>query len=315
MDLGKLGIKIDFMKKILVTGGSGMVGKHLKDILPEATYLSSKDYNLTLEKEVSKMFYYEKPDIIIHLAAKVGGIVDNINKPAEYYTNNVLMNTLLLEYARFHNVEKFIGVLSTCVYPDDSMSYPMSEYQLHEGPPTKTNFSYAIAKRGLAVQIDAYKEQYGTNYNYIIPCNLYSEYDKFNENSHFVSALIKKIHTTTINNDKLITLFGTGKPLRQFMYAKDLAEVIKLMIERNITINMNIATTENYSIHKIAEIALSACGAEELKIVYDEIKPDGQYRKDVSINRLLQVLPEFKATSLYDGIKTTYNYIKLNNIL
>ncbi len=161
--------------KIVVTGGSGMVGKSLKKIMPNAIYLSSKDYDLTSEKGVAQMYYDHKPTIVIHLAAKVGGIIDNINKPGEYFTDNVLMNTLLLEYARFHGVERFIGVLSTCIYPDKVDNYPMTEDMLHMGPPTATNFSYGYAKRSLAVQIDAYNKEYGTKYQYLIPCNLYGE--------------------------------------------------------------------------------------------------------------------------------------------
>ena len=301
-------------KKILVTGGSGMIGRHLQEIIPEAIYISSKNYDLTSEKNVIQMFSDLKPDCVIHCSAKVGGIIDNINKPAEYFDDNILMNTLLLKYSYKYGVKQFMGILSTCIYPDIVPSYPLKETDLHLGPPTQTNFSYGYAKRCLAVQIDAYNKQYGTNYNYIIPCNLYSEYDKFGENSHFIAALIKKIHYANIHNEKSIILFGTGKPLRQFMYTKDLAKIIKLIVENNITENINVATQENSSINQIANIALDACDAKHLKIIYDETKPDGQYRKDVSINKLLNIFPNFKPTTLYNGIKKTYNYINKFNI-
>lgn len=294
------------MKKIVVTGGSGMVGKSLKEILPNAIYLSSSDFDLTKEDEVIKMYEKLNPNIVIHLAAKVGGIIDNINKPAEYFTDNILMNTLLVEYARKFKVERFIGILSTCVYPDKAESYPMKEDDLHIGPPTPTNFSYGYAKRSLAVHIDACNKQYGTKYQYLIPCNLYGEYDKFGENSHFIAALIKKIHIAKTCGDDKITLFGTGNPMRQFMYSHDLAKVILDCIENNIYESFNIASEENLTIKEMAEIALKACNAEHLKIEFDSSKPDGQMRKDVSIEKLKKIIPEFKPTKLFNGISATY---------
>jgi len=301
--------------KILVTGGSGMVGRSLKKILPNATYISSKDYNLTSEVDVIKMFETHKPEVIIHLAAKVGGIIDNINKPAEYFDDNILMNTLLLKYSLKYNVNRFIGILSTCIYPDVMENYPMLESDLHLGPPTKTNFSYGYAKRALAVQIDAYNQQYGTKYQYLIPCNLYGKYDKYGDNSHFIAALIKKIHNAKINNHNEITLFGDGTPLRQFMHSDDLAYIIKYCLENNIYSNMNVATSENLTINEMAQIALEACDAKYININYDITKPNGQYRKDVSIDILKNKIPMFNHIKLKEGIKKTYKYLLDNKIL
>jgi len=297
-------------KKIVITGGSGQVGKSLKRIMPGATYLSSKDYDLTSERGVAKMYDDIKPDCVVHLASVVGGIIDNINKPYTYFTDNVLMNTLLVEYARHHGVERFIGILSTCIYPDVAENYPMREEMLHLGPPTPTNFSYGYAKRSLAVQIDAYNKQYGTKYQYLTPCNLYSEHDKFGDNSHFVAALIKKIHHAKVFGEDKITLFGTGTPLRQFMHSDDLAKVIKRCIDDEIYESFNVATEQNVSIDDIARTALRACDATHLKIEYDSSKPDGQFRKDVSIEKMLSLIPDFKATRLYHGIGSTYSILK-----
>lgn len=302
--------------KIVVTGGSGMVGNSLKLILPEAAYLSSKDYDLTSEKGVVQMYQDLKPSVVIHLAAKVGGIIDNIDKPYTYFTDNVLMNSLLIEHARKSDVKRFIGVLSTCIYPDVVENYPMKEDKLHDGSPTPTNFSYGYAKRCMAVQIDACNNQYGTNYQYLTPCNLYGHFDNYeNENKmHFVSALIKKIHLAKINGNDKITLFGTGNPLRQFMHSDDFANVIKKCIDDNIYENFNVATEENISINEIAKIALRACEATHLKIEYDSSKPDGQFRKDVNVDLLKKIIPDFKPIDLYSGIKNTYDYILTNNI-
>jgi len=286
-----------------------MVGQSLKKYLPNATYISSKEYDLTSEIHVYQMFNNIKPNIVIHLAAKVGGIVDNITYPADYFDKNIIMNTLLLKYVQQFNIERFIGILSTCIYPDIVETYPITEDMLHLGPPTKTNFSYGYAKRALAVQIDAYNQQYGTNYQYLTPCNLYGEFDKYGDNSHFVAALIKKIHNAKINNEDKITLFGDGSPLRQFMHSDDLAYVIKYCLDNNIYDNMNVAIDENLSILEMAQIALKACSAEYLNIEFDITKPNGQYRKDVSINLLKEKIPVFNPIKLEDGIKQTSNYL------
>jgi GDP-L-fucose synthase len=301
--------------KIIITGGSGMVGRSLQKYLPSATYISSKDYNLTLREGIQSMLIKESPDVIIHLAAKVGGIMDNINKPAEYFDDNILMNTQIIKYSHLHGIKRFIGILSTCAYPDIVPDYPMTEQDLHFGPPTSTNFSYGYAKRSMAVQIDAYNKQYNTKYQYLIPCNLYGEFDKYGDNSHFVAALIKKIHNAKINNEDKIILFGDGSPLRQFMHSDDLAFIIDYCIKNEIYDNMNISVSDNLSIKQIAEIALKACDAEYLNIEFDINKPNGQYRKDVSINLLKQKIPSFNPINLYNGIKKTYNYLIENNIM
>ncbi len=292
------------MKKIIVTGGSGLVGKHLQEILPNATYLSSKDCDLTDIKMVRWLISSYTPDIVIHLAAKVGGIQDNIAKPAEYFDDNILMNTNILKVSHEYKVKRFIGILSTCIYPDQVDLYPMKEEVLFNGPPTPTNFSYGYAKRVLAVQIEAYNKQYGTEYNYITPCNLYSEYDNFDNDKkmHFITALLKKIKTS----DKELNLLGTGKPLRQFMYAGDLARIIKEMIDKNIYENFNIAYPKNQTIHELAKKALGVLN-KNLYIKYNKPKLDGQYRKDVDITKMLNLFPDFRFTSYEEGIKKVYD--------
>lgn len=302
-------------KKILVTGGSGMVGRSLRDIMPDATYLSSKDCNLTNENQVLSLMTNNKYDVVIHLAARVGGIIDNINNPAEYFDENIQMNMNILKWSRLTGVERFIGILSTCIYPDVVDTYPMTEDMLHLGAPTPTNFSYAYAKRCLAVQIDAYNKQYGTKYQYLTPCNLYGQYDKWGENSHFVAALIKKIMYAHANGEETVKLFGTGKPLRQFMHSDDLAKIIKLCIDENIYDSFNVATEENISISEIAEIVRKIISPNVVKsFEYDSTKPDGQYRKDVSINKLRKSIPHFQAKTLEEGIEETFNYLKKNLI-
>jgi len=293
--------------KIIVTGGSGLVGKHLKEILPNASYLSSKDCDLTDIKMVRWMISSYTPDIVIHLAAKVGGIQDNIKYPADYFDDNILMNTNILKVCKEYNVKRFIGILSTCIYPSVVDNYPMNEEDLFKGPPPSSNFSYGYAKRCLAVQIDAYNKQFNTNYNYLIPCNLYGDYDNLHDESkmHFITALLNKIRNIKGNS---LHLLGTGKPLRQFMYAGDLADIIKLVIDNNITENFNVAPDFNYSINEMAKIALEVT-ENDYEIVYDQPHLDGQYRKDVSNKKLLNIFPNFKFTSLKEGLKQVYDKI------
>jgi GDP-L-fucose synthase len=300
---------------ILVTGGSGMVGRSLQEFLPNADYYSSKELNLLNESTVKFHMSRKKYDTVIHLAAKVGGIIDNINKPAEYLEDNLIINSNILKWSRLTGVKRFIGILSTCIYPDKVDVYPMTEEMLHLGPPTPTNFSYGYAKRVLAVQIDSYNKQYGTNYQYLIPSNLYGEYDKWGENSHFVAALIKKIIVADKEGRDTIELFGTGTPLRQFMYSGDLAKVIKYCVDNDITESFNVASPENLSIKQIAEIAIDVIKPNHVKYIeFDPDKPDGQYRKDVSNDKLLEIIPNFEFTSLSDGIKLTYDKIKNQNL-
>ena len=218
----------------------------------------------------------------------------------------------MVKYAQEYNVKKFIGILSSCIFPDVVETYPMKEEDLHLGPPTETNFSYGMAKRALAVQIDSCNEEYGTKYNYMSPCNLYGESDKDDENkSHFVTALIKKIYLANENDDDHIMLYGDGTPLRQFMHASDVANIIKIVIEQDITESFNLATKENISIDEIARIALKATGSEHLRIDYDNTKPNGQFRKDLSIKKFESLVPDYKFTNLEGGIREYYKTYKV----
>jgi len=289
---------------ILVTGGTGLVGKHLKDILPDAIYISSKDFDLTDINRVNAMLDFFRPKIVIHLAARVGGIMDNISYPVNYLEENVLINTNVLKKCHEYNVTRVISVLSSCIYPDVVKNYPMKEDELFNGSPPKDNFAYAMSKRCMATQMDSYVKQYGKEWSYLIPCNLYGEYDKYEEHhSHFVSALIKKIKEA----EDSIEIWGTGKPLRQFMHAEDLAKIIKYMIDNHIVDNFNVAPDYVHSIEDITKIGIEACGKADLKVTYDNTKPDGQYRKDVDSSKLLEILDDFKFTSLEEGIRRVYD--------
>jgi GDP-L-fucose synthase len=296
--------------KILVTGGSGMLGKHLKKYLTDALYPTKKELNLLDYLSVEKYLIKNKPDAIIHCAAKVGGIIDNITHPYMFFEENILINSIIIKYAIKYNISSFIGVSSTCAYPDIVTSYPIEEKQLHNGPPSVYNFSYGYAKRAMCVQIDAANKEFGTSYNYILPCNLYSEHDSLllEKKMHFITSLLYKIAIADRDNQNYINLFGTGKPLRQFMYADDLARIIVYMINNNININMNIAPPDsNLTISDMSEEILNILNKKNISIRYDKTKPDGQYRKDVDISLMQNYIKNFTFSKFSDSIPRIYN--------
>jgi GDP-L-fucose synthase len=299
-------------KDILITGSKGLVGSELAKLYPNSILIKHQDYDLRKEKDVELMFKTYKPKCVIHSAGKVGGVVDNLANPATYFDDNILMNTFMVKYSHLNGVERFIGILSSCIFPDTSNKYPLELCNLHDGPPSYTNFSYAYSKRCLAVQIDAYNKQYGTRYNYLMPSNMYGENDKFDyQKGHFIPTLLLKIKQAVKRGDDHVLLLGDGKPLRQFMHAKDFAYVIKYVIDNNIYENFEIANEENLSIDEMAKIALIATDNIHLQIIYQSNTPNGQFRKDVSTEKLKQIIPKYKFTKLADGIKEIYNKIKI----
>jgi GDP-L-fucose synthase len=294
--------------EILITGANGLVGQELRILFPEAIHITSQQFDLRNEESVKQMFDIHQPKAIIHLAARCGGIMDNITRPASYFDDNVLMNTLVIKHARLNNVERFIAILSSCIFPDNITDYPINEERLHDGAPAATNFSYGYAKRSMAVQIDAYNKQYGTRYNYVIPCNLYGKNDKIDvDKSHFVTALLRKIQQAVEKNDDHIVLFGDGTPLRQFMHCRDLAQILKIMIDEKIYENFNIATEESLSINDIAQLGLEATNNTHLKINYDKSKSNGQYRKDISTQKMKSIIKNYEFISLTEGMKEVYS--------
>jgi len=299
--------------KILVTGGTGMVGKHLQEMFSpdeiwnrEVVFIGSQDYDLR-DSVVVRRLFENKFDTVIHLAAKVGGIQDNIANPLEFLEDNLIMNTNVVKAAYESGVTKFIGIGSTCVYPDilPDDHYPMTEDMLHIGAPTPTNFGYGYAKRMLAVHLETIRKSKGLDYFTIFPSNLYSEYDHFDDDTkaHFVTALLKKIKES---KDGYIHLFGTGLPLRQFIHAEDLAKVIMKCLDREIKEDFNVCCDDAPMIMEIAEAGLKAAG-KRLGIMFDSTKPDGQYRKDCSNAKMKELFPDFKFLPLEDGLKRVYN--------
>ena len=297
--------------RILVTGGTGMVGSHLQEYLPEADFIGSKDCDLRDKVAVRRLFN-NKYHTVIHLAAKVGGIQDNIANPVEFLEDNLAMNLNMVTEAVRGRVTKFIGIGSTCVYPDmltDYEAYPMLESQLHDGGPTPTNFGYGYAKRMLAVHLETIRKSKDLDYFTIFPCNLFSEYDNFEDDTkaHFVTALLKKVK----NSDGVVSLLGTGAPLRQFIHAEDLARIICECLVKDVKQDFNFCDDIDGrppSVKEIAEMALKAANREDLELKFDkDLLKDGQYRKDCSNKKMKELFPDFKFLSLEDGLRRVYN--------
>ena len=292
---------------ILITGGTGLVGKYLQQYIKDGIYLGSRDYDLTKEDQVIAMYEKYRPSVVIHLAAKVGGIMDNIAYPFEYYEDNLLMNTFMVKYARLFKVDKFVGALSSCIYPDVVKRYPLVEEDLHKDLPNANNFGYGYAKRVLGCHIDIAKKQ-GLNYSYIIPSNLYGEFEHGDvSRKHFVGALLEKIHVAKQQANDSITLFGDGTPLRQFTFAKDIAEILDLIIRDDIQENLNVSTPSNFSIDFMAREALEATDSQDIRIIYDTSKPNGQMRKDIDTAKFKNIFSNYEFTPYIKGIKQTYN--------
>ena len=292
---------------ILITGGTGLVGKYLQQYIKDGIYLGSRDYDLTKEDQVIAMYEKYRPSVVIHLAAKVGGIMDNIAYPFEYYEDNLLMNTYMVKYARLFKIDKFVGALSSCIYPDVVKRYPLTEQDLHKDLPNANNFGYGYAKRVLGCHIDIAKKQ-GLNYSYIIPSNLYGEFEHGDvSRKHFVGALLEKIHIAKQQANDSITLFGDGTPLRQFTFAKDVAEILDLIIKDDIQENLNVSTPSNFSIDFMAREALEATDAQDIRIIYDTSKPNGQMRKDIDTAKFKNIFSNYEFTPYIKCIKQTYN--------
>jgi len=296
--------------KVLVTGGSGFLGRRLAKLKPRWVYISSKDCNLEDPMEVKDCLGDINPSAIIHLAARVGGIKDNSENQAAFYTKNTMMNTNLIHYAYLLGIPRVLSSLSTCAFPDIVDSYPFTEEQIFDGAPAKTNFSYGYTKRSLHIQTLSYRKQYGLNYSTFCPSNIYGPGDHFDtEKSHFVPALISKLAKAEPGGN--IELWGTGKPLRQQLYVDDLAKIIPILLQKHNTgVPLIVSPDENLSIKEMSDYANKLI-AKNIKISYNGIL-DGQYRKDGSNTRFQNLVGEYKFTPFNIGIEKTIQWYLKN---
>lgn len=296
--------------EVLVTGGSGFLGRMLQKSQPAWTYLSSKECDLTNQKQTLEYFQDNKPEKVLHLAARVGGIKDNIKNQAEFYYQNTMVNTNVLESARVSGTKRVLSSLSTCAFPDRIHRYPFEEEDLFDGPPAKTNFSYGMTKRALHIQSCTYRKQYGLNYSTFSPSNIYGPGDHFGkESSHFVAALVHKV--ATAKDGDTVEFWGTGLPLRQQLYVEDLCNILPVLLEKhNDSAPLIVAPNENLT---ILEMTRTLVRETNKKITVNFNGHDsGQFRKDGNNKRLLNILGSYEFIKFKEGVMKTYNWY-INN--
>ena len=293
--------------KTLVTGGYGMVGSAMESQIK----LSRETCDLTNPKQTEALFKTIRPEGVIHCAGKVGGIGGNSNYKGEYFYDNLMINTNVIESSRRAGVKRLVAFLSTCVFPDN-VSYPLTVDQVHQGEPHSSNYPYAYAKRMADVQIRAYREQYGLNYTSIIPSNIYGPNDNFSlEHGHVMPMLIHKLYLAKKNKTDF-TVWGSGKPLREFIYSKDIAKIAEWALENyEGTEPLIVSGDEEISIKDLVGLLVDEFKFKG-KVVFDETKPDGQFRKPSDNSKIKELLPDFEYTPFEVGIKETVNWFKEN---
>jgi len=277
-------------KRVLVTGGAGFLGSYLVEKLRKSGCQNifiprSKDYNLVEMEAVKRVYEDSRPDIVIHLAARVGGIGVNRANPGKFFYDNLMMGVQMMEIARQFGIEKFVAIGTVCCYPKFT-AVPFKEENLWNGYPEETNAPYGLAKKMFLVQAQAYRQQYGFNAIYLLLVNLYGPGDNFDpRNSHVIPALIEKCAEAIDNNDDHIVVWGTGKPSREFLYAEDAAEAIVLATKRyNKPDPVNIGAGFEVTIKDLVELIAKLIGFKG-KIVWDKSKPDGQPRRCLDTSR------------------------------
>jgi GDP-L-fucose synthase len=292
--------------KILVTGGTGMIGSAFRNLETphELILVGSKDYDLKNKNAVDQMLSEIKPDTIIHLASRVGGVKANTDYVNDFFYDNIAMNTNILELAKDHKISKVLSLLSTCVYPDNP-NYPLTEEQVHSGEPHKSNFGYAYAKRMLEVHSRAIRRQHGLKYITAIPNNVYGENDNFDlDNGHVIPSMIRKFYEAKIS-DKEVFLWGDGSPLREFTLSSDIAKALLLLLENyDGESPVNIGHNDQRSIRQVANIISEYIGFRG-EIVWDSKMPTGQQKKPSSNKKFLDMFPEFCYTNIEKGLEKT----------
>jgi len=298
--------------KIYVAGHAGLVGSAIMRALKKEGYKNLlakelKELDLTDQKATLDFFEREKPDYVFLAAAKVGGINANSTYPAEFIYQNLAIETNVINSAYLSGVKKLLFLGSSCIYPRDC-SQPIKEEYFMTGPLEKTNEPYAVAKIAGIVMCQSYNRQYGTKYISVMPTNLYGPGDNFDLNSsHVLPALLRKFHEAKVNNAKEVVMWGTGKPLREFLHVDDLADACLFLMDKyNDSGIVNIGTGKDLPISKLAELIRKTVGYTG-KIVNDENKPDGTPKKQLDVFKLNSLGWQHKI-ELEEGIKLTYEW-------
>ena len=302
-------------KKVVVTGGAGFLGSHLVGMLKDKGCKSifvpkREEYDLVQMDDVKGMYKDANPDIVIHLAAVVGGIGANRENPGKYFYDNLMMGVQLIEIGRQIGVKKFVALGTICCYPKFT-PVPFKEEDLWIGYPEETNAPYGLAKKMLLVQSQAYRQQYDFNSIYLMPVNLYGPRDNFDPNSsHVIPALIKKCLDAVKNGQKEMVAWGTGKATREFLYVEDAAEGILLAAEKyDKSAPINLGAGFEITIKDLTELIAKLTDFKGV-IVWDSTKPDGQPRRCLDTAKAKKEFGFQSATRFEEGLKKTIEWYK-----
>lgn len=305
---------------ILVTGGSGLYGQAILTIISQEkpvnekwVFLRSSDGDLRKLDETKALFQKYHPTYVIHLAAMVGGLFKNMKYKVEFFRDNLLMNDNILQCSKEFQVKKCVTILSTCIFPDKT-EYPITEEMIHNGPPHPSNEGYAYAKRMVDVLNRAYHEEYGLLFTSVIPTNIFGLHDNFNlDAGHVIPGLIHKCYMAKKNNSDYV-IWGSGKPLRQFIYSHDIAALTIWVVRNYNKVEPLILCPGEEDEVSIKEVALLVAEALDFKgnIVFDTSKSDGQFKKTASNRKLMSLYPSFKFTPMKQAIQETCDWFVAN---
>lgn len=300
---------------ILITGGNGFLGSFVNERLDALGFKNrvnprKVEYDLTSEVDAARLYADVKPDVVLHLAAEVGGIGANRDNPGRFFFANMAMGLHLIEQARKNGLKKFVQVGTICAYPKFT-PVPFREDELWNGYPEETNAPYGVAKKALLVMCQAYRQQYGLNAAYLLPVNLFGPRDNFHpHSSHVIPALVRKCVEAKHRGDDKITAWGTGSASREFLYVEDCADgIVQSMLNYDEPDPLNLGSGREITIKTLTELVADLSGFKG-RIEWDATKPDGQPRRCLDVTRAEQAMGWRASTTLEDGLRKTIAFFE-----